>query len=195
MHTNVTVLTQCAGVALLSQSLYSPQWQIRLLKAPSQISEDCVAQIGLVNARCKSITSLLSTLSCLLFNLSHQPYAWSRSHLAIKRPCVCVEYFENDKIIDFTICSQSLGADITQQEPPPHFISHCKWMCPPLSPHLYSLQEPSLPHSEGLSLLCLSHLPSVSPVTGQLRSVPSHGWSAFTMQCVRHGQNFCRHFI
>lgn len=84
--------------------------------------------------------------------------------------------FENDKMIDFTICSQSLGTALAQQGErkslipvSPCFISHCKCVCPPLPPHLYSPQEPLLPHSERLSLLCLSHMPSVSPIMGQLR--------------------------
>lgn len=48
-----------------------------------------------------------------------------------------------------------------------------------LSPHLYSLRGPSLLHSEGLSLFCLPHMPSVIPLIGHLRYV-SLSWRTFT---------------
>lgn len=59
-----------------------------------------------------------------------------RSHLPIK--WFCVKCFENDRMIDFTMCSQSLGAAPAQQGKrkslachPLHFISYYKRVCVP----------------------------------------------------------------
>lgn len=68
----------------------------------------------------------------------------------------------------------------------PHF-SPCislhtiiKWMPVLLPPHLYSLQEPPLLHSEGLSLICLPRLSFVIPVTGHLGCMCPAAWSIST---------------
>lgn len=117
--TTLNILT--FGTVRRCQSHWSPhgKWRFR-----SQL------WIDMLSLHAFFFIYLYITLRC------HNLWERIRSHSPIKR--FYVECFENDKMIDFAICSQSLGAALAQRGErkslvcfPLHFISYFKWVCVP----------------------------------------------------------------
>lgn len=110
MDTKLTALTfdtECRCCYVMSFAL-KPSWQMRFLKGSSQISRDCVGQIGRVKPDLDQY--ILNPHSsqhyhvCAALHHSLQHYMLElmeciRSHLPNKGPSVVC--FENDKMIDF----------------------------------------------------------------------------------------------
>lgn len=104
-------LTQCAGRAMIIQSLWSPHDKLDFSKLSGGLW---------ANWRCQAISKSIYNHSfkhCLAFNTNlTRDNLWNASVYVYPLDNPAWSVFEDDKMIDSTICSQSLGALLAQQE-------------------------------------------------------------------------------
>lgn len=112
----------------LNIATFGAAWRCHYVKSPWKVkfpsSDQSQYTLTLFSLLCVRFTSTLPLVSQLVERF--------RSHFKGSR----VKCFENDKMIDFTICSQSSGAALAEQGErkslscfPPYFVSYYKCVC------------------------------------------------------------------